>query len=212
MKDYFSGYKTVLFQGDSVTDCGRARDDISSLGNGYPAMIEAIYRNLFPDNNVRFINRGVSGDRAYNLIERYIEDIRETEPDFISILIGINDVWRIFDSGDQSTVEAFRDHYDYLMKMIKHDFPEAGIMIMEPFALHALPDRAGWHTELDPRIQVVREIASAYADHFVPLDGIFASCCTGGNSPADFASDGVHPTERGHAVIARAYLEALGVF
>ena len=211
MRDYFSGAKTVLFQGDSITDCGRDRNDIDSLGSGYPSKIASVYKILFPDSPARFINKGVSGDRVHNLIERYVEDIYDMEPDFISVLIGINDVWRIFDSGDDSTLEAFRDHYEYLMKMTRSHFPEAGIMIMEPFVLHSLPDRAGWHGELDPRIQIAREVANNYADFYLPLDGIFASLCTGGNQPSVFAADGVHPTDKGHAVIAESYMKALGM-
>ncbi|MDD2392645.1 MAG: SGNH/GDSL hydrolase family protein [Eubacteriales bacterium] len=210
MKDFFRGMSTVLFQGDSITDCGRDRNDDTSLGGGYPAKIASIYKVLFPESNVRFINKGISGDRVHNLIERYVEDIYDVEPDFISILIGINDVWRMFDSSDDSTIEAFRDHYEYLLKSIKGNLPETKIMIMEPFVLHSLPDRSGWHGELDPRIQIVRALAAEYADFYLPLDGVFASLCAGGCSPVVYAADGVHPTDKGHAVIAYEYLKSLG--
>lgn len=211
MKSFFQKGQVVLFQGDSVTDCGRNREDITSLSEGYPGKIAAIYNTLFPDADVKFVNKGVSGDRVHNLIMRYIEDIREIEPDFISILIGINDVWRRYDSNDPTTVDSFKDHYEYLLKMIKKDFPNARIMLIEPFVLHSLPDRESWHEDLDPKIQVVRALARDYADYYLPMDGIFASLATNTYSLQELAPDGVHPSDLGHAVIADAYLKALEI-
>jgi len=210
MKPFFKKGQVVLFQGDSVTDCGRIREDISSLA-GYAGKIASIYNTLFPENEVVFINKGVSGDRVPDLIVRYGDDFLDIEPDFISILIGINDVWRRYDSNDPSTVDAFRDHYEYLLKMIKHNMPEAKIMIMEPFVLDSLPDRATWREDLDPKIQVVRELAREFADYYISLDGIFASLCVNTYSPAELSPDGVHPSDLGHSVIADAYLKALEI-
>jgi lysophospholipase L1-like esterase len=211
MNQFFQNGQTVLFQGDSTTDCGRDREDIASLGLGYPAKIAGIYRTLFPDVTVQFFNKGVSGDRVHNLIERYIDDILNIEPDFISIFIGINDVWRRYDSNDPSTLDAFRDHYEYLLKMIRSHMPDTKIMLIDPFVLNSLPDRASWREDLDPKIQVVREMAARYADHYLPLDGIMAANCTGRYTAKELAEDGVHPSDIGHAVIAEAYLKTLGI-
>lgn len=211
MNSYFKKGATVLFQGDSITDCGRNRSDMFSLGSGYPSKIASIYNTLFPESEVKFINKGVSGDRVHNLIERIPEDIYDIEPDFLSILVGINDVWRIIDSNENATIEEFKDHYEYLLKYLRDRFPNTKIMLMEPFVLHALPDRKDWHTLLDTRIQVVREMASLYADFYLPLDGTFASHCVNGTSPSKFAGDGVHPTDMGHSIIANEYLKALNI-
>lgn len=211
MKTFFKKGQVVLFQGDSVTDCGRDRDDMTSLAGGYAGKIASVYNTLYPDNEVAFINKGVSGDRVTDLIVRYPDDILDIAPDFISILIGINDVWRRYDSNDPSTVEAFYDHYEYLLKMIKHNMPNTKIMLMEPFVLNSLPDRATWREDLDPKIQVVRELARKYADYYLPLDGMFVSLCTNNYSQEELATDGVHPTDLGHALIAKAYLEALDI-
>ncbi len=211
MKPFFKQGQVVLFQGDSITDCGRDYEDISSLGSGYARKIAEIYGQLYADNRISFINKGVSGNRVPDLIVRYIEDIREIEPDYISILIGVNDVWRRYDSNDPSTVEAFRDHYEYLLKMIKHQMPEAKIIIMEPFLLHSLSDRATWHEDLDPKIQVVREMARDYADYYIPLDGLFAALTVNKYSPEELATDGVHPSDLGHSIIAEAFLKTLEI-
>lgn len=211
MDRFFKNGQTVLFQGDSVTDCGRSRDDDSFLGDGYAGKIASVYNALFPYNGVKFVNRGVSGNRVHNLIERYVEDFMDVAPDFISILIGINDVWRRYDSNDPSTQEAFRDHYEYLLKMIKHHMPDTKIMIMEPFVLHTLPDRKTWHEDLDPKIQIIRELAAEYAHFYLPLDGIFASYCASSCKAEDIAPDGVHPSDFGHSIIASEYIKMLGI-
>ena len=211
MKPFFKKGQVVLFQGDSVTDCGRDREDAGSLAEGYAGKVAAIYNTLFPDNEVVFINKGISGNRVPDLIERYGDDFLDIGPDFISILIGINDTWRRYDSNDPSTVEAFYDHYEYLLKMIKRNMPDTKIMLMEPFVMNSLPDRAAWREDLDPKIQAVRELARKYADYYLPLDGLFASLCAGTYTPAELSEDGVHPSGLGHAVIAEAYLKKLEI-
>ncbi len=211
MNAFFKDGQTVLFQGDSVTDCGRDRGNIGSLGSGYPARIARAYEALYPSVHVRFVNKGVSGDRVHNLIERYIEDIRDIEPDFLSILIGINDVWRRYDSNDPGTPEAFRDHYEYLLRMIRAQMPDTKILLIDPFVLNSLPDRASWREDLDPKIQIVRDMASRYADFYLPLDGIMAARCAAGHAPAELSADGVHPSDAGHAIIAQSFLQTLGI-
>jgi lysophospholipase L1-like esterase len=211
MKPFFKKGQVVLFQGDSVTDCGRDREDIASLSDGYAGKVATIYNTLFPDNEVVFINKGVSGNRVPDLIVRYMEDFLDLEPDFISILIGINDVWRRYDANDPTTLDSFYDHYEYLLKMIRHNMPETKIMLIEPFVLPSLPDRVAWREDLDPKIQVVRDLARKYADYYIPMDGIYAALCANTYNPEDLAEDGVHPSRLGHAILAEAYLKTLEI-
>ncbi|MDR1531364.1 MAG: SGNH/GDSL hydrolase family protein [Clostridiales bacterium] len=209
MNDILKG-KVVLFQGDSITDCGRGREDDSSLGDGYPARVAAVYNALYPDSGARFINRGVSGDRTCNLLERYEADFARVKPDFISILIGINDVWRAIDSGDPTSTETFERNYDILLKQLKRDVPQAEILIMEPFSLLRSPqDWSVWHRDLDPKALVVRRMAEKYADYYLPLDGIFTGLITEGIRPEEIALDGVHPTDKGHSIIAYEWLRKI---
>ena len=108
MKTIFKAESTVLFQGDSITDWGRDGGLLmdmfpeggGALGKGYAYRAAKIYELLFPNHPVKFINRGVSGDRCQNLLERYQKDILEVHPDYLSIMIGINDTWRRYDSND----------------------------------------------------------------------------------------------------------------
>lgn len=211
MTDFFSSFKTVLFQGDSITDCNRDREDIASLGNGYPLKVVQIYKNLFPQSNVNFVNKGISGNRVPDLLSRYQEDFLDIKPDFISILIGINDTWQRYTNNDPTSVEDFENNYNKLLSMIKRDLPNTKIMILEPFLLTTMQEKLCFREDLNPKIDVVRKLAAKYADFFLPMDGILASAVTAGYTPAQLSEDGVHPVEQGHAFIAYNYMKLLGI-
>lgn len=209
-KGFLSG-STVLFQGDSITDVHRKRENPNSLGEGYAYKVAEIYRILYPESRIRFVNRGISGNRAEDLLARYEEDFKSVRADFISILIGINDTWRRYDNNDPTSAEAFEANYRKLLTKIKRDMPSTRIIIMEPFVLHTLKDRITWHEDLDPKIQVTRKLAKEFADYYIPLDGIFQKYVIEGYREKDLASDGVHPTSTGHGIIAKEYMKALGI-
>jgi lysophospholipase L1-like esterase len=205
----FKDDQVVLFQGDSITDCGRDYSDIKSLSEGYPGIIAKIYGLLFPDTTVTFVNKGISGNRVVDLLARYEEDFKAIKPDFLSILIGVNDTWRRYDSGNPTSAEEFENTYRELLNKIKKDMPNCRIMMIEPFLLNSLPDRASWREDLDPKIQVVRKLAKEFADFYLPMDGILAKAEVEQYTCTQLAEDGVHPTALGHGVIAEEYLKAL---
>jgi lysophospholipase L1-like esterase len=209
MKNIFAPGSTVLFQGDSITDCGWDRQDGNSLGNGYPARTAGLWENLFPGSTVRFFNRGVSGNRVKDLLLRYEEDFRALQPDLVSILIGINDTWRRYDSNDPTSAEDFEKDYRTLLGKLRQDLPRTRIVIIEPFLLKTNPPK-DFREDLDPKIQAVRELAREFADVFIPLDGIFARYVVEGWKEADISPDGVHPSPAGHGIIALEWLKALG--
>lgn len=211
MNRVFKDGEIVLFQGDSITDCGRDRENKEDLAAGYAGIVANIYKNLFPGAKVTFVNRGINGNRTKELLERYEEDIKQVAPGFISILIGINDVWRRFDKNDPTSVEQFEENYRTLLMLIKRDLPLTKIMLIEPFVLHTLEERKMWHTDLDPKIQVVRKLAAEYADYYFPLDGIMQKATIETYTMQELSEDGVHPTLMGHRVIAGEYLKTIGV-
>jgi acyl-CoA thioesterase I len=207
MKNMFRDGQVILFQGDSITDCERDRSDIASLGGGYPSVVAKLYHTLFPEAKVTFVNKGISGDRITNLLENYEEGLKAIRPDFLSILIGINDTWRRYDNNDPTSAEDFEKNYRKLLTKVKKDLPECKIIIIEPFVLNSLPDRASWREDLDPKIQVVRKLAKEFADYYIPLDGIYAKYEVEHYSCEQLAADGVHPTALGHSIIAAEYLK-----
>lgn len=199
----------VLFQGDSITDAGRNRENGADLGRGYAWMTSALYGSAFPENQVKFLNRGISGNRVVDLQGRWQEDCLDLKPTVVSIYIGINDTWRKYDRNDPTSAEAYEAGYRELLVRTKEELG-AKIVMIEPFVLPVPEDRRTWREDLDPKITVVRELAREFGARFVPLDGLFAQASMQAE-PAFWAPDGVHPSPAGHALIAKAWLQAVGV-
>jgi lysophospholipase L1-like esterase len=196
----------ILFQGDSITDAGRGRDDPHKLGEGYPKFAAENIRNAYPNREFEFINLGISGNRAENLRERWQSDCIDINPDIVSILIGVNDTWHR--SGDRNWMphEYFEECYRDILTQIKEK-THAKIIMMEQFLLYT-EDKAFFRVDLDPKIQITRKLAREFADAFIPLDGLFAAASVG-CPPTAWAADGVHPTQAGAHFIGLHYLEAV---
>ncbi|WP_238649676.1 SGNH/GDSL hydrolase family protein [Paenibacillus piscarius] len=198
----------ILFQGDSITDCGRNYAEPSSLGVGYALMAGARLGMQYPEKNLTVLNRGISGNRAVDLQARWDRDCLALKPTWVSIYIGINDTWRRFDSGQETTAAEFEASYRDLIERTRQHL-EAKLVLVEPFVLPVPEDRKNWRQDLDPKIHVVRELAREYGAVLVPLDGLFAAASVK-VEPAFWAADGVHPSPAGHALIADAWLKAVG--
>ncbi|HHV50368.1 MAG TPA: SGNH/GDSL hydrolase family protein [Candidatus Avimonas sp.] len=197
----------LLFQGDSITDAGRDRSDIHNLGRGYARFAAEMLREAFPDKEWEFVNLGISGNRTKDLLARCQTDFVDIQPDILSILIGINDTWRAFDSNDPTTPEQFEENYRKVLENVKKH-TNAKIIMLEPFLLHNSPDKDNWRGDLNAKIDVVRRLAREFADVYIPLDGLFAAASVE-KEPAHWAPDGVHPSEAGAKLIADAYVEAV---
>ncbi len=200
---------TILFQGDSITDCRRREQGAGRLGCGYVFMAASRLMAAFPELSLNCINRGISGNRMSDLAARWQEDALDIAPDIVSILIGINDTWRRYDSNDPSPVDTYREAYHAILEQIvQHCNPQ--IVLCEPFVLPYPQDRITWREDLDPRIQVVRSLAREFNATLVPFDAILAAASVN-VPPSYWAEDGVHPTAAGHALLANTWLEfALG--
>lgn len=197
----------VLFQGDSITDAGRDRQNEGSLGQGYAMMAAAWISARYPERRLRFLNRGISGNRARDLRARWQADCLDLRPAWVSIMIGINDTWRRYDRGDPTSVEDYERDYRAILEQTART--GARLILLEPFVLPVPEDRVAWREDLDPRIAAVRRLAREFGARLVPLDGIFAEAATR-REPAYWAADGVHPTLAGHGLIAWAWLHAVG--
>ena len=187
--------KTILFQGDSVTDCGRDRSDPASLGGGYPLYAS----RLLPGVRVR--NRGISGNRAKDLVARWQADCLDLAPDTVSILIGINDVWRRYDSNDPTSDEAFEASYRKLLEPLRGK----SLLLIMPFLLDVSPAVTAMRQDLAGKQAVVCRLAGEYGAALLDADELFQTALRHWKKkPAYYAADGVHPTKEGHALLARA--------
>ena len=194
----------MLFQGDSITDCGRNRDDPQDLGKGFAMIAAAWFSALHADKQVEFLNRGVSGDTTNDLIKRWEEDCIALKPDWVSILIGINNTWRRYDRNEPTPLQRFEEEYRALLDRIVNE-SNAKLILCEPFLLHVSQNHKAWREDLDPKIEVVHRFAEEYGAILIPLDKIFQEACSR-QTPAFWAPDGVHPSLPGHALIAQAWL------
>ena len=190
----------ILFQGDSITDCHRKYDDPNDLGEGYVVYVVKALREAFPDENIEYLNRGISGNRSENLLERIEPDLIELQPDIVTILLGINDTWHKYMIEHETTAERFLDNYDRILKRIKSE-TKAKIVILEPFLLYNI-GKDIMRDDLDEKIDRVRQLALEYADAFVPLDALFVAEHINGTPNEELSPDGVHPGEAGKRLIA----------
>jgi lysophospholipase L1-like esterase len=196
----------ILFYGDSITDAGRnaEQNNNGGLGAGYAALIAAQLQARHPELNLRFTNRGISGNRVYDLESRLQDDVLSQQPTMVSILIGINDTWRRYDSNTHSPIEEFEASYNRIAQRLK-DSSTSRLVICEPFLLPIPDDRIAWREDLDPRIAACRRIAREFGALYLPLDGLFAAAACR-QSLAYWLPDGVHPSLAGHAFIADAWI------
>lgn len=200
---------TILFIGDSITDEGRDRSDSKDLGKGYPLLVASYLWNQYPSYDLNILNRGIGGDEVFNLKERWEEDCLNYNPDIVSILVGVNDVWWHIDDEeklDEAALLKFEEDYRWLLKTLAHR-TDARVVIMEPYVLPYPKDRMAWRKHLDPRIQIIRRLANDYHATFVPLDGILNAKGIINGFETYTGDDGVHPTVAGHAAIAEAWIQ-----
>ena len=194
----------ILFQGDSITDCGRG----NGLGQGYPLLVSARLGLDAPDK-YEFLNFGISGNRVVDVYGRFKKDRWNHEPDGFSILIGINAVWHAL--GGQNGVEA--DRFYTVLKMLADDtiarFPKIRMIFMEPFTLNTGVVAANWdyfREETALRARAVERVARETNQLYLPLQTLFDAACEKADA-SYWLRDGVHPTAAGHQMIADAWLD-----
>ena len=198
----------LIFQGDSITDAGRDRRNYHDLGNGYPKYVAEIIKNTYGDIDFEFINFGISGNRTCELFDRLYKDGIELQPDVISILIGINDVWHRYEHTRIATTDAqIALNYREMLKRIKRE-TNAKIIMLSPYVLDAA-DKAHMKEDLKTVLPIVRELAAEYADVYVPLDELFEEAIKSQPHPLYYSDDGVHPNVNGAKFIAEHYARAI---
>lgn len=202
--------KTFLFQGDSITDANRNDDDDFSLGLGYPLLIGEDFAKS-GNNEIQFMNRGVSGDRITDVYARIKEDIINLKPDFMSILIGVNDVAHELTMQCGVDTKKFEMIYGMLIEEIKEALPDIKIIIMEPFVLKGSATSELWSDykkEVKARGEAAKRTALKYGLCFVELQNKFDEACADGDT-SYWSVDGVHPTAAGHQIIKEELSKAI---
>ena len=198
----------ILFQGDSITDAGRFRDDDAHVGTGYPLLVKAGL-GFESRGRYEFLNRGISGNRIVDVYARIKSDIINLKPDVMSILIGVNDVWHEFSRENGVDAEKFFTIYDMLIEEVKNALPNIIIMIMEPFVLKGSATEENWEgfkTEVRNRAVMAKKISEKYNLPYIKLQDGFDELSK--NIEASYwLTDGVHPTAMGHEYIKQEWLK-----
>lgn len=195
----------IVFFGDSITESGRNLLDLEDLGVGYVKIAAGKLRLLYPDTNFKFVNRGVGGERTAELLKRVKKDVVDENPDYVVLEVGINDVWCRFSRGEEVTPETFRANYLSLVDTILAT--GAKLFLIQPYALK-MGDKQRFRPFLSRFNEAIREIAQEKDIALVPVDEIFMGV-TQDIDPAQFATDGVHPTHRGCRYIADLLIKEL---
>lgn len=198
----------LIFQGDSITDAGRDRRNYHNLGEGYPKFAAELIREAHADTDIEFMNFGISGNRTCELFDRLYPDGIAFQPDIISFLIGINDVWHRYSQNKiMTTDEQIALNYREILKRIKRE-TNAKIVMLSPYVLDA-EGTSHIRDDLSTVLPIIRELAAEYADAYVPLDELFDEAMKTQPREKFYSNDGVHPNENGARFIAEHYARAI---
>ncbi len=204
----------VLFQGDSITDAGRDRgregnaNDARALGTGYAFLTAAALLANHAEAKLTIYNRGISGNKVFQLAERWDKDCLALKPDVVSILIGVNDIWHKLDGKYDGTIEVYERDYRALLERTKRELPGAILVVCEPFVLRCGAVNEKWFPDFDGYRAAAKRVASAFDAVFIPFQTMFDEAVRT-TTPAYWAGDGVHPTLAGAALMARTWLQAV---
>jgi len=202
----------LLMIGDSITDCGRARPvgQGDGLGDGYVTLVNAWLRAAYPARAVRVTNMGVGGDTTRDLQARWQTDVLDLAPDWLSIFIGINDVWQWFGDPKQWRAHVPPDEYAAALERLVVDTRPRlrGMVLMTPFFIE--PDRGEpTRAMMDQYGHIVAEVAARHDAILVDTQAAFDAVLRY-VPPVELSHDRVHPGLTGHMILARAFLHGIG--
>lgn len=186
--------QTILFEGDSITDKNRQRMNEKHLGFGYVSLISAYLRAQ--GEEVLCMNKAISGSTSRTLKNRWGDTALAIQPDVLSILVGVNDMWRRYKYGKVTTPLQFYDNYNYLISSVLSKKPDTGIMLMKPFLVPINEKQKLWQDDLDEKVYVVEEIAKKYKADIITPD-----------ITQDMTTDGVHLNFRGDISLAKVWIK-----
>ena len=200
-----------LFQGDSITDGKRGRNqDLNHImGHGYAFSIASRLGADFPEKNLSFINRGISGNKVTDLAVRWQEDTLDLKPNVLSILVGVNDSSTVINNKDMVSIEQYKETYTSLLDQTRKHYPDVLFVLCQPFILPVgkiKKNWEAWYADISERQKVVKHLAIQYNTVFVPFQDVFNKALN--KASADYwIWDGIHPTVAGHELMAREWIK-----
>ncbi|MCD8509382.1 MAG: SGNH/GDSL hydrolase family protein [Bacillus sp. (in: Bacteria)] len=204
----------LLFIGDSITDCDRRKPEgeggADALGRGYVSFVNAFLQSAYPELSIRVVNQGINGHTVRDLEARWQRDVVDHRPDWLSIMIGINDVWRQYDNPYLTEKHVYLDEYrERLEKLVVETKPLVkGLVLMTPFFIESSKEDAMLQS-MNEYGAVVKELAEKHDCVFVDTQAAIDKVLGDLHSSA-LAWDRVHPSATGHMLLARAFLNEIG--
>ena len=201
---------TILFQGDSITDGNRGRtaDPNHIMGHGYAFSIASRLGADYPERNLKFINKGISGNTVSDLAARWQTDTFDLKPDVVSILVGVNDVYFKLKNENNSAADDFESTYRKLLSSTRETLPNALLVLGEPFVLPVGMVKENldqWMKAIEEKQQVVKKLSSDFDAIFIDYQQVFSKASK--RAVADYwIWDGIHPTVPGHELMAREWI------
>ncbi len=179
------------------------------MGFGYPRLVMDRLLEIFPEHQLQIYNRGVSGNRIQELVRRWEQDALRLRPDLISILIGVNDTWNYLYLGLGSSPDGFCQVYRQLLENTREKLPMTALVLCEPFVLLTGEVTDEWEEDISSRQSCVKELAKEFGAIFVPFQSALDKAVAEGVPAGQLLDDGVHPTQRGHRVLADRWIESV---
>ena len=205
---------TILFQGDSITDSGRDRrsqnnaNDPRAMGTGYALLAASQLLDEYSKVKPKIYNRGISGNKVFQLAERWDADCIALKPDIVSILVGVNDYWHISKHGYEGTVKTYEKDYRALLQRTRRELPEVTLVVCEPFVLRCGEVNQSWFPAFDGYRAAAKKVAAECKAIFVPFQSVFDKATK--SAPAQYwTADGVHPTLAGAHLMAKTWLSTV---
>lgn len=202
--------QTILFTGDSITDCGRGypvgKGD--RLGNGYVSFINGLFGAYYPYLRITVLNTGINGNRVIDLERRWKKDVLGLKPDWLSVMIGINDVWRQFDSPyerEQVDIEHYENVYRKLLTQTRSEI--GGLVLMSPYLVEPNLDDP-MRVKMAAYGKIVKQLAAEFDAILVDVQAAFDDYLLH-QPPRSLCDDRVHPNAIGHMIITKAFLTAI---
>lgn len=213
-KSVFKTDGVVLFQGDSITDAGREKkkelaNNSASFGRGYAFLAASHLLNAYPAEQLTIYNRGISGNKVFQLADRWEKDCLQLKPDVLSVLIGVNDYWHKRNGNYDGTVEVYDKDYRELLKRTQEALPGIQLVLCEPFyVLETTAVDESWVEPMRKYQAAAKAIAEDFGALWVPFQKVFDEAIK--HAPgAYWAADGVHPSMAGAQLMAEAWLKAV---
>lgn len=210
----FENMDRIVFAGDSVTDMDSVKPVgeglFDKLGKGYVRIIDNMLAAVYPEIKIRVTNSGVSGNTSRDLLERFERDVVDLKPDWVSICIGINDVWRQFDTPAMADAQVFPDEYESNVEQMITSVKGSvkGIFILSPYYME--PNREdAMRARMDEYVAICKKLAEKHGCIFVDFQQLYEDYCKVRHSTF-IAWDRVHPNTVGATLMARAFLEQCG--